>query len=191
MFSAALHSSTRQSFTSSCSGSFPRGALLRLHSSATRRGSSGLFFLSSLFFFKTGKIISSLPSLAINSRQADGPSATKPLTAELINPDSLQTCVFSSYLPHLTPPTKPSDPAPSPGSLFTHSRLSSYLCPPTTAAAKGSEHRARFHVCRPTDCCLAWLCSETAKLPWQSSPRAEEMLGFILSTKALAFMQLV
>lgn len=99
-------------------------------------------------FFSTGKIISSLPSLAINPRQAYGPSSPKPYTEELINPDSLQTCLL--FLPS---PPHPSHPAHCPSTLPRvpqhRQQLSSYLCPPTTAQAKGSQCCARFRVCRP------------------------------------------
>lgn len=42
-----------------------------------------------------------------------------------------------------------------------------------------------------TDCCLARLADELAKLTWQPLPQAEEIFGFIVSTKPLIFMQLV
>lgn len=82
-------------------------------------------------------------------------------------------------------------PSTPEGSLFTHARLSSYLCSQTTAWAKGSKCYARFHACRPTDFCLACPAYELAKLAWQSLPNAEEIFGFIISRKPLIFMQLV
>lgn len=52
----------------------------------------------------------------MNSREAHCPKSTKLYKAELINPNSLQTSVFSSHLPtHLS--HEPGDPAPLEGPL--------------------------------------------------------------------------
>lgn len=72
------------------------------------------------WLFLTGKIISSLPSLAINLRQAYGPSSPKPYTEELINPDSLQTCLLFPPSP-AHPSQRAQCPSPSPGSPCTGS----------------------------------------------------------------------
>lgn len=125
----------------------------------------------------------------MNSREAHCPRSTKLYKAELINPNSLQTSVFSSHLPtHLSHRAQwPSTPR---GSSFTCSRLSSYLCPWTTAWAKESKCSARFHVCRLTDLRLACLAGRPAKLPWQCF-LSTGSLGSIFSTEPLIFMQLV
>lgn len=98
--------------------------------------------------FSTGKIISSLPSLAINPRQGYSPSSPKPYTEELINPDSLQACLlFPPSLPH--PSHWGHCPSPFPRVPLHRQQFSSYFCPPTPTGAEGRQRCARFRVCRP------------------------------------------
>lgn len=141
--------------------------------------------LAFLPFFSTGKIISSLPSLAINPRQAHGPSSPQPYTEALINPDSLQPCL-------LFPPSPPHPshcPSPSPGSPCPGSSSAPISVPQLLLQQKEATLRQVLCV-QTTDLCLAGLAQEPAKLPWQSLPKAEEIFGFIVSTEPLIFMQL-
>lgn len=131
--------------------------------------------LAFLAFFSTGKIISSLPSLAINPRQAHGPSSPQPYTEELINPDSLQPCLL--FPPsHLTPPTAP---APPQGPLAQGAAQLQFLSP-SSCSSRRKPRCTRLCVCRPQ--IFVWLGSPRNQPNFLGNPCLKQRKSLDLSS---------